>query len=371
MRYSLYIHVPFCAKKCDYCDFVSFRPRRDDFSRYVDAVLREAQPWQGEVNTLYLGGGTPSLLPAAVMERLLIGLKQQFIFMSGERTIEANPESVTAEKLACWKELGINRLSMGLQAAQMRFSDVLGRRCDKEVFERACRLARDAGFDNISADLMTGLPGQHQHDLTESLKLLFAWGVDHISLYELTLQESTPLGKRVKAGELRQPPEDEDRQMFHAACKALRENGYVRYEISNFAKPGKESRHNLVYWHREPYLGLGPAAASLMGNKRWTNTGSLETYIENPRSDRQDETICDGEAAFEAFMLGLRLSEGISWADFWERYQFDLQEKLNIHFSDWKKAGLATVNERGIALTDAGMDVQNPLLVDCMDAFGL
>ena len=372
MSYSLYVHVPFCAKKCDYCDFVSFRPHRDDFIRYVNAVLREADTWRGgEVETLYLGGGTPSLLPPPVMERLMAGLAARFDFPEGEHSIEANPESVTAEKLACWKGWGINRLSMGLQAVQPRFSEVLGRKCDRDAFERAYCLARDAGFDNINADLLTGLPGQKQYDLTGSLDFLFSLGVEHISLYELTLQEDTPLGKKVMQGLLRQPPEEEDRQMFRAACQRLRESGYERYEISNFAKPGRESRHNLVYWRRKPYLGLGPAAASMMGNKRWTNADHLEQYLADPQSGRQEENLTDMDAAFETFMLGLRLTEGIRWRDFKDLYRFDLKEKLSERFSVWEKAGLAAMDEQRIALTDAGMDVQNPLLVECMPAFGL
>lgn len=312
---GLYIHVPFCSKKCGYCDFASYEGRADEINLFIAALSKEAAFYSclaGTFDTVYIGGGTPSLLTPEQIRKLysaifpLIGKKE-----INEFTFEANPESVTEEKAAAMAACGANRISMGLQSHNPELLQRIGRRTSPEQFLAAWDIFRCAGFRNMSSDLMTGLPGQTNEDFRQSLDFLTSLAPEHISLYPLEVHEETPLGR---SGTAENP--DGAADMYEMACKLLPQKGYERYEISNFAKQGKESRHNMHYWLQEEYLGLGPAAASYINGERRTTDSTLENYIRVLSYGKLPECSCrenlsGKEKDAEKLILGLRLAKGI------------------------------------------------------------
>lgn len=374
---SLYVHIPFCLRRCRYCDFSSSVSGEETMARYVDCLLKEMALWsprlQGRpVTTIFFGGGTPGLLPISLMRRITEGLRENFdLSQVTEWTLESNPEITDREKCAAWLAMGFDRLSLGFQAAQPQLLAMLGRRAAPEDFLRAVSAAREAGFTRISADLMASLPGQSTGDLTGSIDLAVSAGVDHISLYSLVVHEETPLGADILAGLLSQPDEDADRDAFAAACDHLAVLGYDRYEISNFARPGQESRHNLVYWQRGDYLGLGAAAASCDGTHRFTNRFDMDDYCRALEAGEstidEQETLTREDEAFETLMLGLRLTEGVSRAAFAEKFGYDFALRHASIFERWCSAGFAVLTPDHLRLTPSGLDVQNALLVEIME----
>ena len=310
---GLYIHVPFCARKCAYCDFYSLAGRDESREGYIEAVLHEASTYTGKsFQTLYLGGGTPSLLGVNLLKRLVTGLKEKFD-LSGleETTIEVNPDSATQSFLKAARKAGINRISIGVQSLADYELKSAGRIHSTAQALEAVRLAKEAGFEAISADLIAGLPGQNWSSLKESLKTLAGLGVGHISLYCLSLEEGTPMAIDPPK-EL--PSEDEQAVLFDQARTYLKEPGFTHYEISNFALPGQECRHNLNYWHGGEYVGLGPAASSHLNGKRFKNRADLDAYIGAPTAQIEGaETLSPEAKAAEEAMLRLRLlNEGLS-----------------------------------------------------------
>ena len=318
---GLYVHIPFCRKKCGYCDFASTAELAapDGSSRvdaYLEALAREAGAYArlaGSFDTLYVGGGTPSLLSAAQLEKLF------FIISSltgpagklAEATFEANPESLSEEKAALFRRAGINRVSVGLQAAQDRLLRGLGRVAMAGDFARAYKVLRTAGFDNINADLMCGLPGQSLADFTESLDWLLAMRPEHVSLYALEVHEGTLFYR----DGVKEAPEAAA-EMYETAAAALETAGLQRYEISNFAREGRQCRHNLNYWEQGSYLGLGPAAASYLDGERRTSAGDLETYLASVAAQGRPaagsrETLKGRAKRAEKIMLGLRKTGGM------------------------------------------------------------
>ena len=311
---GLYVHVPFCRKKCGYCDFVSYedKSRIDD---YLHALKKEAQQHKnlaGTFDTAYIGGGTPSLLSAEQLKMLFLALNPLLENSPvSEYTIEANPESVTEEKAEAIKSAGINRISMGLQSHKPQLLKNIGRITSTEKFLRAYSIFRNAGFENINADLMTGLPGQTVQDFQDSMEFLTELNPEHISIYPLEIHSETPLGKKG----IEENP-DTAADMYALASEFLPKKGYEKYEISNFSKPGRESRHNMHYWLQEEYLGLGPAAASYINGERRTTVKGLETWIQAVSDGKN--TPCDYKEALngrekyaEKIILGLRLTKGI------------------------------------------------------------
>ena len=281
---SLYVHVPFCRSKCAYCDFNSYAGQEGLIPAYVDALLREAAAWSEAAETLdtvYLGGGTPSLLPLSQMERLMTGLHGSFTFAAdAEVSLEANPESVDLPNLRGLRELGFNRLSIGVQSFDDRELRFLGRVHDTATAEAAYAAARQAGFANVSLDLIFGLPGQRPAQWRRSLEKALTLEPEHLSLYALTVEEETPLATRIAAGESRAPDEDAQAEMYAWSEEALALAGYEHYEISNWARPGRRCRHNLTYWQSDPYLGLGAGAHSYLGGCRFANEMRPDRYIE-------------------------------------------------------------------------------------------
>lgn len=312
---GLYIHIPFCSRKCDYCDFVSYQNRNSDIDKYLSALEREAffyRALHGSFDTVYIGGGTPSLLSAEQLKKLFSLVKK--ITAGGkvlEFTIEVNPEGLTEEKAEVFLRGGVNRISMGLQSSKPELLEKIGRKTSPQLFLKAWKICRLAGFKNMSADLMTGLPLQTLADFKSSMDFLLNLQPEHISLYPLEIHEGTALKIH---GESENPNAAAD--MYEQACNVLPKAGLNRYEISNFSRAGFESKHNLHYWRQQEYLGLGLAASSYIKGRRWTNTEKLEVwlcYVQNGRKAPRisEEKLTGKKKEAEKIMLGLRLAEGI------------------------------------------------------------
>ena len=381
---ELYVHVPFCKRKCRYCDFSSWAGRENWMPAYVDAVLREAaQAHQAlgtqEMTTAFLGGGTPSLLPAAQMTRLLHGLAEGFPLQKGaEYTSECNPGTLTEAWLAAAQEAGVNRLSMGMQAAQPKLLQTLGRIHTFAEVEASVKLARWAGIRNLNLDLMFGLPGQTLADWAETLEAALSLQPEHLSCYGLIPEEGTQIGDAVLSGALALPEEAEERAMYDLTLRRLAQAGFVQYEISNFAKPGYACQHNLGYWRQTPYLGLGPSAASMLSGRRAgefcyrrTNVRDLAAYLHQAEkglfTPAEEESVSMTDARFETMMLGLRTTRGVSAETFAQMYGISLDKAYGAKLRALAAQGLVEQADGWWRLTRRGMDVQNAVLVELME----
>jgi len=375
---ALYLHIPFCRRKCAYCDFVSYAGYEDWIPRYCDALsgelARATGHWAGHVvRSVFFGGGTPTLLAGEQMVALLETARQSFVFASdAEITLEGNPGTLREAELAVYRNTGVNRFSLGAQAVQPHLLEGLGRIHRWHDVADGFAALRRTGFENINLDLMFGLPGQHMEDWTDTLKAALALQPEHISCYALQVEDGTPLAARLKAGEGPSlPGEDEERELYASARRVLAGEGFIQYELSNFAKPGKECLQNLAYWTRREYMGFGCAAHSLIGNRRWSNTDSLTEYLaamEDGGSPVAEEIrLKENEARFEALMLGLRLTEGVSSAEFKRRYGRTIEELWGDRLVPMCERGLTEWAGERLRLTERGMDLQNTVLVELMD----
>ena len=365
---GLYVHIPFCRRKCYYCDFVSFPGREDIVDAYIDAVLSEARLYADvfqhrSVDTVFIGGGTPSLLSPAQMARLFWGLKDACNWAVGEFTIEANPETMNEEKLACCTQHGVNRLSLGLQTHDDAILSAIGRRHTYEQFLSVLNIAHKY-FRNINVDTIFALPGQTVQIFEDTLRKLISLNVPHISCYALKLEEGTKL-----ADEYVGTDEDTDREMYHSAAQLLAEAGYLHYETSNFALPGDECRHNLKYWTGKQYLGLGVAAHSYLDGEtktRHSNTENLKDYLRMIREGAKPivhaETLTSVDVLEEYLMLRLRLTQGICAADYQDRFGEDFFIRFAEPIETAEKAGLIRKTAEGIKPTLKGFDLQNTLI---------
>ncbi|MBO4886320.1 MAG: radical SAM family heme chaperone HemW [Clostridia bacterium] len=357
---ALYIHIPFCARKCAYCDFTSFPGKTHLIPAYLDqleAEMRASAGRWGELaaDTVFLGGGTPSLLTGGQMKRLMDGVRRWFtVAADAEITSEANPGTIDAAKLIAFREAGINRLSLGVQSFDDGLLRVLGRIHTAREAEDAVRTAADAGFTNLSVDLMYALPGQTMDQWLSTVETAMALPVRHISCYSLIVEEGTPMKAMAEASPACLPDEETAVVMQHEAARLLRARGFSRYEISNYALPGFESRHNLVYWRRGDYLGLGCAAHSLMDGERFSNTASLDEYLAGVRA-YESEKLTARDVYEETVMLGLRTREGVPASIL----PAAALEKLT-------RAGLIAVNDDRAAVTEAGADVLNAVILALM-----
>ena len=381
---ELYIHLPFCKSKCRYCDFASWPGLEGQMPAYVDAVLAEASARAEElgavpIRTVYIGGGTPSLLPPELLRRLLGGLKERLCLAQVcELTSEANPGTLTPAWLDAAMEGGVTRLSMGMQAAQSALLKTLGRIHRFEDVEQSVALARSRGLENISLDLMFGLPGQTPAMWRDSLEAALSLHPKHLSCYGLIPEDGTPLKAALDAGEESLPPEEEEREMYDLAVRRLAAGGFRQYEISNFALEGCECLHNIGYWQQVPYLGLGAAAASMLvdGERplryhRETNPGTLDEYAAMVRRrewHRRDvDSVPPRDARFETMMLGLRMTEGVQEARFEQLHGMTLEGCYGQKLRETAAHGLTEYASGRWYLTRAGMDVQNAVLVELMD----
>lgn len=367
---ELYVHIPFCARKCLYCDFLSAPAPETVRERYVEA-LRSEIAGRGEeygeafVTSVFLGGGTPSLLAGAQAGALLGEIGSRFrLAEDAEVTVEINPGTVDMEKLSAYRDAGVNRLSIGLQSADNGELKAVGRIHTWETFLETYRQVRNAGFHNVNVDLMSALPGQTVDSWRRTLRRVLALvpRPEHISAYSLILEEGTPLYERYKKGALKLPDEDGERLMYRETKRILEAEGYRRYEISNYAREGFECGHNCGYWLRRDYLGLGIGAASMVDNVRFKNAEDLDRYLEEPLGCRQEEHALTAEEQMEEFMfLGLRLTDGVECRAFLEVFgrtpesvyggviEKNIREGL-LEYGDGKKR---------LALTERGLDLAN------------
>lgn len=381
---ELYIHIPFCVKKCQYCDFLSAPAPESAIQAYLDQAMREIravsrQYTAYQVKTVFIGGGTPSILTPSQTQRLLEQLDQSFCIAPGaEVTIECNPGTLDAAKLRAYQNGGINRLSMGLQSAQEEELRLLGRIHTFREFQSNYALARSMGFENINVDLMAALPGQKADTYARSLEKVIALAPEHISAYSLIIEEGTPFFERyAEADRLRAkgksqqllPCEEEERNMYQLTKELLLQAGYHRYEISNYALDGFACRHNTGYWKRKNYLGIGLGAASMVKNLRFSNTSDLDKYLKadfkNNKNAYTDIYQLKINEQMEEFMfLGLRMTQGISAKDFQNQFHKDIEEiygqVLNKHLNE----KLINKTASGFCLTEFGTDVSNYVMAE-------
>lgn len=366
---ELYIHIPFCIKKCDYCDFLSGPAGTERQRVYVDALLREIECC-GEfsdygISSIFIGGGTPSILPGECIEEIMSGIREKFVMArEAEISIEANPGTVDPRKLELYRKAGINRISFGCQSADNRELRMLGRIHTWEQFLDSYGEARRAGFKNINVDLMSGLPGQSRKTWEETLRKTALLNPEHISAYSLIIEEGTPFAKM----ELELPDEEEERAMYEDTHKILEEYGYHQYEISNYAKEGRECRHNVGYWRRTEYLGLGLGSASLMNETRFSNTGDMELYLrhsgEAEMIREQAEKLEKQDQMGEYMILGLRMIKGVSLKQFRKTFGTDMYEVYGDIIE--KYAGMRFLERDGdfLRFGRVGISVSNVILAE-------
>lgn len=375
---GLYVHIPFCVKKCNYCDFLSAPADDTTKKRYVDALCKEMEGYKEltkeyELATVYFGGGTPSILDISLIEQLLITIPKCFTInmAATEVTLEVNPGTATPDKLRRYRELGINRLSIGVQSSKEKELALLGRIHSFEDAKNTVQWAREAGFDNISMDLISALPGQSLADYMENVEAILSLNPEHISSYSLIIEEGTNFYELYAEGKEKEsdlPDEEPDRAMYAYTKQRLEESGFERYEISNYAKPGFESKHNSSYWTGREYLGVGLGASSLFTNARYHNETDLTTYIKEVEDGqdirREIERLVLEEQMEEFMILGLRRMCGISRAEFQNRFGKPIETVYGNALQKLKKQDLITIEGDRIALTELGIDVSNQVFVE-------
>ena len=371
---EIYIHIPFCKKKCAYCDFLSGPADDNTIAYYVEKLIGEIGA-QGDCNlynkttvsSVFFGGGTPSILNGRQMQRIMKAIKLHFrVAEDAEISVEANPGTVNREKLAAYKKAGVNRISFGLQSAKNEELKLLGRIHTFEDFLESFWLARECGFENINVDLISAIPGQTLKSWEESLRQVLKLNPEHLSAYSLIIEEGTPFATLYgegTEGEEKLPTEEEERRMYRRTKEILEEAGYHRYEISNYAKPGKECRHNLGYWERKNYLGMGLGSSSLFDNVRWKNTEDLEMYLKNsgePEMIQKDREFLSVMEQMEEFVfLGLRKTKGICMKEFEATFGKSLEESYGGNVARMQREKLVIIEDGFLRLTEKGIDVSN------------
>lgn len=371
---ALYIHIPFCASKCAYCDFASFPGREDTWAHYLHVLKDEIRWWSKtgkmadyEVNTLFVGGGTPSLLPAEMMGEIMETLRNLAVFApDAEISMEANPGTLTPEKLAAYRKMGVNRISFGAQSFDDGLLKNLGRIHSAEEIREAVSMARDAGFENINLDLMYALPGQTTEQWRHTLEEAINLKPEHISAYSLIVEEGTPMADRVEKGIALIPEDEAVNAMQRLAVEKLAAAGYHRYEISNYALPGRECRHNLTYWFSGDYLGLGCAAHSMMENRRFANAASLDEYLSG-KQRLEVETLSREDIMEETIMLSTRTCRGLDLVKWQRDFGEDFLQNRKKVVDRLIEANLLENRDDHLVLTISGMEVQNAVVLALLD----
>ena len=372
-KLGVYIHIPFCVRKCTYCDFLSFPASRDAQQAYFHALRDEIAGFERakdyEVVSVYFGGGTPSLPSFWEIAKTLDAVFHIFsVSQAAEITIECNPGTMEEGKLRDYKRAGINRLSIGLQSADNALLETLGRIHTWETFRDEYLKARGAGFDNISVDLMYGLPGQTVSCWEDTLEKVMALKPEHLSAYSLIIEEGTPFWERYheddrikKLGEkpLFLPSEEEEDRMLELLKQTVRKNDMYRYEISNYARPGRESRHNTGYWLRREYAGFGLGASGQIGKLRYRNSSLMEEYQQGGNRREEEITLTRQDEISETMILGLRLTEGVDLGRFEETFSMRAEDLFSEEIEEYRRAGLLEICDQHLRLTDRGFDVSN------------
>lgn len=373
---GLYIHIPFCIKKCKYCDFNSFKLNVDEKRKYLNSLKREMELYKGNledkiIDSVFVGGGTPSILNEGEIKILFQNIKNNFqIKDSAEITMECNPGTLTLNKLKTMKECGVNRLSIGLQAVQNNHLEYIGRVHTYEEFEKNYYQAKEVGFENINIDLMYALPNQSKEEWMESLEKVVKLNPTHISAYSLILEENTELFNMYEKYEFKLLDEDADIEMYEYTINYLKSNGYNQYEISNYAKKGFECKHNILYWKCENYVGLGVSASGFLNEKRYNNLCELNKYEEMIHSGKKpiewEEKLSIKDEIEENIFLGLRMNEGIKFKDFHEKYNLNFEEEYKNEIDKLKKIKLIETTDEGMKLTQKGREISNSVFVEFM-----
>lgn len=371
---GLYIHIPFCVKKCAYCDFLSWSGDKEQRVDYVRALEQEILSYKNfaedyQVSTLYFGGGTPSVLEGELLERIMEAIRRTFqIEEKAEVTLEMNPGTALKEKLELYKKLGINRLSMGIQSVKNENLKLLGRIHTYEDFLESYCMAREAGFDNLSGDLISSLPGQTLAEWKEELEILMETPLEHVSVYQLIIEEGTEFYKKYGECEELLPDEETSREIYLWTGKYLKSRGFEQYEISNYAREGKQSAHNLRYWERKDYLGLGLGAASMIRNMRMSNTRDWDKYMaycRDPGKIREEVEVQEESGQMEEFMfLGLRKTRGISKKEFRRTFGKDIDLVYEKTLEKYLKNGMLQESGDRIFLSEEGILLSNQVFVD-------
>ena len=364
---GIYIHIPFCKSKCYYCDFTSYTNQEDKIENYIEKVMGEMEQYdltQYDVTTIYLGGGTPSYIEEKQIERLLRGVKEklkenQTKYEEIEITIEINPGTITKQKLETYQKAGVNRISIGLQSTCDRILKQIGRIHTKQEFLEAYQMVQKAGFTNINVDLMIGLPNQTIQDIKETLIEIQKLEPNHISVYSLIVEEGTKMEKMIRLGERTLPTEETERQMYWYVKNTLEEQGYKHYEISNFAKQGKESKHNLNCWEQKEYIGLGATAHSYLRGVRFSNSAFEQDgeWEVNHKTIEEEQTLEDQKK--EYMLLGLRKIEGVKIQKFKEKYVENPIFLFHKELEELVNENLLEINADWIRLTKKGIDFAN------------
>lgn len=362
---GLYIHIPFCIKKCKYCDFNSFSVCHEEKAAYLNALFLEMEKYRGEVfDTVFIGGGTPTSLSGEQLELLLQNVQEKFTLAdSCEFTIEANPKTLDRKKLEILKKYGVNRLSIGVQSFIDGELLALGRIHTGQEAEETIRLAKEY-FDNISIDLMCAIPNQTKESFKKNLEKAFLLNPKHISCYSLILEEGTPLFDENEKGNLVLPDEEEEREIYDIAVAEMEKHGYMQYEISNFAKAGFESKHNKKYWQCHEYIGVGLSAHSYLDGVRFSNTDDFSSYTKGDFESGEREVLSKEDKMSEFMFLGLRMCYGVSKKEFLKRFSEDLEKVFEKPLLKFKK--MEMIEEKGdrIYLTKKAISVSNQIMCE-------
>ena len=381
---GIYVHIPFCKKKCKYCDFISFENKENCFNEYVNKIISEIDFYfekdtkkskeidfsfldKRKINTIYFGGGTPSIIDSKLIEKILIIIREKFIVLEdAEITLEVNPGTVNKEKLEDYKRIGINRLSIGLQSAENRLLSLIGRIHTYEKFLETYNLAREIGFNNINVDLMFALPTQTMDELVQSLIKVVNLNPEHISIYSLILEEGTVLAEEIENNKYSLLDEELERKMYTKIKRFLAKNKYEHYEISNFSKEGYRSSHNENCWNQNEYLGLGIAAHSYLNNIRYSNTKLLDNYLNNSFDEiyEVEEKQFKEDKVREYMILKLRMLEGVKISEFENIFGINPLLAFRFEIEKLTKQDLIEIDLDNIKLTEKGLDLANQVFAE-------
>ena len=366
-KIGIYVHIPFCKKKCDYCDFISYCGKDDLIEKYVDSVKKEIEhvKIKSEITTIYIGGGTPSYINSKFIVQILEKIKEKNVAQDAEITIEVNPGTVTQEKLQDYIDCGINRISIGLQTTNDELLKQIGRIHNYEQFLETYKMAKEVGFKNINVDLMLGLPNQRIIDLKESLENVLKLAPKHISVYSLIVEDGTPIANKIKNEKLKLPDDELERNMYWYVKNTLELNGYKHYEISNFAQKGYESKHNMNCWNQMEYVGIGTGAHSYRDITRYSNTEDIKEYIKNVQKGEFEknriihEIQKEEDSKKEFMLLGLRKIEGLKISEFKNKFG---DNPIYLYRNELKKLSdekLIIIQDDNIRLSNKGIDLAN------------